>query len=864
MTLPAGTRLGPYEILSPLGAGGMGEVYRARDERLGREVAIKVLPASFSSDPDRLKRFEQEARAAGVLNHPNVTIVHDIGSYEGAPYVVQELLEGETLRSELAGGRFSPRKAIDYATQIAQGLAAAHEKGIVHRDLKPENLFVSKNGRVKILDFGLAKLVQPERPAQEQTSAPTATLGTEPGVVMGTVGYMSPEQVKGQPVDHRSDIFSFGTILYEMLSGRRPFKGDSAAETMSAILKEDPPELSETNRSLSPSLDRLVRHCLEKNPMTRFQSARDLAYDLASLSNLSGTGLMAVPRTARRISVRSMLLALTVAAIPVAGFLGRRSAGYQPPNFRQLTFQRGAVLRSRYTPDGGSIIFGAARGGSPTEIYTARLDGTESHAFGVKNADVLAVSSKGEVAVLLKTRELRAYGGTGTLAVVPLAGGAVRELLEHVVGADWSPDGTQLAVVRDTRDESGEFRLEYPIGKVLYKSKNGFGLLMRVSGSGKQVAFEEFTPEGQDLRIVDTAGKATTLLHCDPPSYLHGPVWLPGNQGILLSRLTQQSRKGDVCDIDVVDLGGRVRTLYRGTGWLFAEDLLPDGRLLVRQGRSVVDLMFGSSKEPSERSLSWLTNSWLSDLSEDGKTLLFQDETDLYLRKTDGSPAVRLGSGRGGSLSRDGKWVLATTELAWGSVEPAGHEISMIPTGPGQVRKISIGELSLDDFGFMPDGKTILFTAAAKDGTKRLYVTDETGKTPRAVSEAGRPYSWVVSPDGKQIAVKDKAAGLKIYELDGGAPRAVAGFDQEDDPLQWSQDGRYLYVARTGDFPVKVERFDLGTGRKEPWKTLVPQDLAGAYYLGPVGVTRDGNFWAYSVNRSLVDDLWQVTGLFTR
>ncbi len=238
MTLAAGSRLGPYEILGQIGAGGMGEVYRAKDPRLSREVAIKVLPASFSADPDRLRRFEQEAKAAGVLNHPNITIVYDIGQHDGAPYVVQELLEGDTLRAELAGGRYSPRKSIDYALQVANGLAAAHDKGIVHRDLKPENVFVTKEGRIKILDFGLAKLTQTETGSGPQTNLPTATAGTEPGVVMGTLGYMSPEQIKGKPADARSDIFAFGAILYEMLSGKRAFHADSAGETMAAILKE--------------------------------------------------------------------------------------------------------------------------------------------------------------------------------------------------------------------------------------------------------------------------------------------------------------------------------------------------------------------------------------------------------------------------------------------------------------------------------------------------------------------------------------------------------------------------------------------------------------------------------------------------
>src|SRR5262245_29490567 len=284
----------------------MGEVYRAKDPRLGREVAIKVLPASLSKDADRLRRFEQEARAAGILNHPNITAVYDIGSHDDAPYVVTELLEGATLRSRLAGGAIAVRKATDYALQIAHGLAAAHDKGIVHRDLKPENLFVTKEGRVKILDFGLAKLTQTEGGSGPQTNLPTATAGTEPGVVMGTLGYMSPEQIKGKPADGRSDIFAFGAILYEMLSGKRAFHADSAGETMAAILKEDPPDLSVTNQNISPGLERVVRHCIEKNPERRFQSAHDLAFDLEAVSGTSGVAVGAAAPVLRSGRLRTL------------------------------------------------------------------------------------------------------------------------------------------------------------------------------------------------------------------------------------------------------------------------------------------------------------------------------------------------------------------------------------------------------------------------------------------------------------------------------------------------------------------------------------------------------------------------------
>ncbi|HKQ97875.1 MAG TPA: serine/threonine-protein kinase, partial [Candidatus Polarisedimenticolia bacterium] len=302
MPLAPGTTLGPYTIVGPLGAGGMGEVYRARDARLQRDVAIKVLPPALVADPERLRRFEQEARAAGQLNHPNIVVVYDTGTHAGTPYVVEELLEGDTLRGRLAGGAIPARKAIDYARQIALGLAAAHQRGIVHRDLKPENLFVTPDGRVKILDFGLAKLVRPEMsggiPAEALTSAPTAA-GTDAGVVLGTVGYMSPEQVRGQPADHRTDIFSFGSILYEMLSGRRAWSAPSSVETMNAILKEDPPDLGRSVADLPPGLERIVQHCLEKSPDERFQSARDLGFQLEALSAIpasSGSGALAAIR----------------------------------------------------------------------------------------------------------------------------------------------------------------------------------------------------------------------------------------------------------------------------------------------------------------------------------------------------------------------------------------------------------------------------------------------------------------------------------------------------------------------------------------------------------------------------------------
>ncbi|MGH9363944.1 MAG: protein kinase domain-containing protein, partial [Thermoanaerobaculia bacterium] len=647
-------------MLAPIGAGGMGEVWKAKDPRLGREVAIKVLPASFSADADRLRRFEQEARAAGILNHPNITAVYDIGSHEGAPYVVQELLEGETLRSALAGGRLSPRKAIDYCLQIAQGLAAAHEKGIVHRDLKPENLFVTRDGRVKILDFGLAKLTHQEEGSQA-TNLPTATAGTEPGVVLGTLGYMSPEQVRGRQADARSDIFSFGAILYEMLAGKRAFHGDSAADTMSAILREDPPDLSVTNQAVSPGLERIVRHCLEKNPEQRFHSAHDLAFDLETLSGTSTTSAGALKAAAGSpvLHIGALkLVVLAAAAIAAGAVLAHllwRPAGPTTPTYRRLTFRHGNIGTARFAPDGRSVIYGAAWEGQPIEIYTTRPEGPESTPIGVKSADLLSVSPSGELAISLRERFLGGPGGVGTLATVPIGGGAPRSISEFVDKAAWTPDGKQLAVVRFLE---GKNRVELPLGKILYASERRFRVL-RISPRGDRIALLERAAEGNSLLTVDLAGKSTTLVKAG----IRGQslVWAPSGAEIWFD---DRGEHGQFV-LNAVDLSGRVRTLSTAPVGLIVHDVARDGRVLVERYGSQPGILGLAPGEVKERSLSWFDGSSPAGLSDDGTTMLINEFGEAtgrtgayYLRKTDGSPAVRLGEGSANELSPDGKWVL--------------------------------------------------------------------------------------------------------------------------------------------------------------------------------------------------------------
>ena len=512
MPLSAGTRLGPYEVLAALGAGGMGEVYRARDPRLGRDVAIKVLPASFSQDADRLRRFEHEARAAGVLNHPNITAVYDIGTHDGAPYVIEELLEGETLRSELAGERLPVRRAIDYALQTARGLAAAHEKGIVHRDLKPENLFVMRDGRVKILDFGLAKLVQREpEDGSRQTSLPTATLGTEPGIVLGTLGYMSPEQVRGRPTDARSDIFALGAILYEMLSGRRAFHGDSSADTMSAILREDPPDLSATNQTIAPGLERIVRHCLEKNPERRFHSSHDLALALEALSDSSsGATSVAAPLTARpfrRVLLPAAVGVLVAIAVGLALVLTLRprlsSAGVirlsiNPPD--GTTFSVFGIPSTPFlSPDGRHVAFFASDDGGVSSLWIRSLSNADASRVPAPNAESYPFWSP-------DSRFLAFAAGRQPWSVkkVPVSGGppvTITDLPSAVSAmasaAAWGSRGVILLAVRD--------------GMFTFKETGGpAARFIPVDGASDRALrhFPAFLPDGRHfLYLVDESGK---------------------------------------------------------------------------------------------------------------------------------------------------------------------------------------------------------------------------------------------------------------------------------------------------------------------------------------------------------------------
>jgi eukaryotic-like serine/threonine-protein kinase len=859
MNLTSGSKLGPYEIVAPLGAGGMGEVYRARDSRLKREVAIKVLPPALSQDADRLRRFEQEALATAALNHPNILAVFDVGTHEDAPYVVSELLEGETLRDRLRGGSITVRKTLDYALQIAHGLAAAHEKGIIHRDLKPENLFVTKDGRVKILDFGLAKLTQPE--SGDHTSLPTMTHATEAGVVLGTAGYMSPEQVRGVAVDARSDIFSFGAILYEMISGKRAFHRDTAADTMSAILKEDPADLSETNRNVSPALERIVQHCLEKSPEQRFHSASDIAFDLEHLSGVSST----TARTATTAAVRPQgkLLAMVAGGTAIAllmlgvGWrLGHGSGPAPMPEYQQITFRTGYIGNARFTPDGG-MVYSAAWEGGENQLYMSRTDDPGSRELGIKDAELLSISKGGELAIRLNTEYHGGYARSGTLARVPLSGGTPREVLDNVGDAEFAADGNNLAIIRYV-PENNHWRLEYPIGKVLLDSINWLSH-PKISPDGKWIAFADHeNPGGDDegsLAVIGADGKEPERKLSSGWTSLQGILWSPAGDEIWFTC----TNMGEASNPRAVTLSGKLRTITNVPGGVWLEDLR-NGKVLTVTNHIRLGIRGMEPGGKEEHELGWFGWSELRDISPDGRKILFEEEGDgggpnytVFLRSTDGSPPARIGEGVAMALSPDGKW--AVTKAA------KGGPLMLVPTGAGEAKQLTHDAVSYEVARFMPDGTRLLAWGIEAGHGGRDYLIDLSNGDSKPVTPEG--FAGVqISPDGRSAAVRGPDGKRGIWPLEGGGFHPIPGLPSNYAIIGWTPDGQSVFAA-----PIlrdakssKVSRVNIQTGKMEPWKTFGAETGAGVSSMVAPHLSSDGNAYAYLYVRTL-SEAYVVTGL---
>jgi hypothetical protein len=851
MSLAPGAKLGAYEIVASIGAGGMGEVYRARDAKLDRDVAVKVLPSNLSQDSTALARFEREAKAVAALSHPGILAIFDFGSADGVSYAVTELLQGETLRDRLAEGPLPARKALEYAVQVAEALAAAHDKGIVHRDLKPANLFVTTGGRVKILDFGLA--VSRALPADGATQS-VSPHDTTPGTILGTVGYMSPEQARGLPAGPGSDIFSFGAVLYEMLSGRRAFQRDSVAETLHAVLKEDPPDLVEASQGLAPALERIVRRCLEKRPEHRFQSAHDLAFALEGLGSPTGISrTVSMPPASRFAGSRALgPAALLVAGIAV-GVLGdrllRSPRPVQPPVYRRLTVDRGTVGRARFAPDGNTVVYNAAWRGEETQVFATLIDSHNPRPLGLTGALLHAVSSASELLVGLEAGG--PMTGTAMLGRVPLAGGAPRQVLADVTWADWSPDGRELAVARVV-DEAD--RVEFPLGKVIDRDP-GTVTHLRISPSGDRVAFIRHPPASPysagSLVVVDREGAKRTLSSGWADAF--GLAWRPDGLEVWFTA----GRRDEFKALRAVTLAGEERIVARMLGQVDLQDIARDGRVLLTHPTVSVEIHAGAMGESRDRDLTWLGLSDLGDISGDGKQLLFTEHPEgageggsTFLRGTDGSPAVRLGEGVAVALSPGGEWAL--------SVITSPPRLVLLPTGAGEVRELTRpGMAYLPAGGFFPDGRRVVFLAEV-GGVHRAYVQDIEKGEPRPFGPEGleRP---VVSPDGLTLVALAADGRPSLYALGGGEPRPLRGLEPGDPAIRWSPDGRALFFSRTRGLVTQIHRQDLATGETRLVREFAPLDVAGADAPN-VSVTPDGKSFAYSHYRSL-SELYLVEGL---
>jgi eukaryotic-like serine/threonine-protein kinase len=862
MALAPSTQLGPYLIQSQIGAGGMGEVYRARDTRLGRDVALKILPESLSRDSDRLRRFEQEAQAVAALNHPNVVAIFDVGHQNGSPYLVSEFLDGESLRAVLDHGPMPQRKVIEYAVQIANGLAAAHEKGIVHRDLKPDNIFVCRDGRVKILDFGVAKLAA----ATEPDGATMTNSHTAAGVVLGTASYMAPEQVRGERVDARTDIFSFGAVLFEMASHGRAFQRPTTAETMTAILREDPPEITDVQPPIAPATERIIRRCLEKNPENRFQSAKDLAFGLEALSQISAGSQTAAqravetakPRTRRNLIAVAGAAVLAAAMLGLGWWIGKARSTSSPPQYQQITFRTGTVGNARFTPD-DNIVYSATWEDGVQQLYLSRKGDAGATTLGLKNAELLSISKTGELAIRLRPVGHGGYSFSGTLARVPLSGGTPRETLDNVGDADWAADGENMAIVRYI-PETSHWRLEYPVGKVLFDSINWISH-PKISPDGKSVAFSDHeNPIGDDqgsVAVIGPDGREKKL--SSGWSSVEGIEWSPSGDEIWFAG----SDTGAANQLRGVTLGGKLRTIANVPGGVWLQDM-HNGSALMVVNHQRVNIRGTSPGGKEERELGWLGWSELRDISRDGTKILFEEEAEgggpnytVFLRDTDGSPPVQLGDGVGGAISPDGKWVV-TRPLKTGA-------LSLVPTGAGESRQLTHDNVTYSGVRYFPDGKGLIAEGIEPGHGKRDYRIDISTGASKPITPEG-VSGYALSPDARELAVTGPDGNPGIWSFDTNSLRSVPGLDSNDVVSGWTSDGSSLYVTSFQDrlqhSSTKVYRVTVATGKKEFWKefgTNLPAGTAGA----GVGLPRfaaEGSAYAY-VYSQVLSEAYVVKGL---
>ena len=859
--------------MTPLGAGGMGEVYRAKDTRLGRDVAIKVLPARFSSSPELRERFEREARAISSLNHARICTLHDVGHQDGVDFLVMEYLEGESLAEKLLKGALPLRDTLRIGMEVCEALDVAHRAGIVHRDLKPANIMLTKSG-AKLMDFGLAKAsaasggasrTAPLLSAAETISGPSPISPlTGAGQVIGTIQYMSPEQIEGKEADARSDVFALGAVFYEMATGRRPFEGKSQISVASAILEKDPAPIRQLQPLTPPAFERVVSTCLQKNPEERFQSARDIRLELQWIAEnpIAETKPGQAPAANRSLSLLPWALAGALAiATSTGAWLYHRNVGSAAiPTYKQLTFERGFVYAARFAPDGRSVVYSASWDGQPLQIYSTDPGSPESRALNLLYSTLFAASAK-DLAISIGCRDRYIGDCQGTLALVPISGGAPRELAEEVVAADWTSDGSEMAIVRHTE---GKYRVEYPRGKVIYESHKPLGFV-RIAPDGKSLAIAQSVGEWGDagrLFVLDANGKQIT--HSQMYVSLEGVAWPPSGEEVWLAGTTDA---GWADAIYALRMNGQERIVLRLPGMVRLHDISRDGAALLSKDLWRSDIMYRGASDKSERSLSWLDYAQLRDITDDGNMVSIADWGQAagasglaFVRKTDGSAAVKLGAWDEPVLSPDGTRVLAVEGVTVGTGKP-----SVVPIGVGEIQKFEVAEIqNVQSMGWMPDGKSFYYGADDGHGF-RMYLQDLAGGKPRAVTPVITVKSYyfethLVSPDGKFLFARDTSGKAKLYPVAGGEPQDLAGLMPEDVWMTWTKDGREAYVFHDEKTSATVYRLDVTSGKRQLVAKVAPVDPAGVTSISNVLYTPDGKAYAYSDTQEL-SELFIVAGV---